>query len=72
MAISSNATHTINGIGWLPPFPTDLGLAFNSKNFEIENRSVFADITFHISDDLDLIAGGRFSWSWDCTCSPGC
>lgn len=62
VAISTNATHTINGIGWLPPFPEDLGLAFNSKNFEIENKSVFADMTFHMTDSLDIIAGGRFSW----------
>jgi iron complex outermembrane recepter protein len=66
VAISTNATAgmTIGGttFGWLPPFPTGLGLAFNTKNFEIENKSLFADLTFHMTDTLDLIAGGRFSW----------
>jgi len=62
VGISTNATALINGTtGWLPPFPTGLGLAFNEKNFEIENKSIFADMTFHLSDSLDLIAGGRFS-----------
>jgi iron complex outermembrane recepter protein len=62
VGISTNATALINGTtGWLPPFPQGLGLAFNEKNFEIENKSIFADMTFHMTDTLDLIAGGRFS-----------
>ncbi|MFT5134273.1 MAG: iron complex outermembrane receptor protein [Gammaproteobacteria bacterium] len=62
VGISTNATALINGTtGWLPPFPQGLGLAFNEKNFEVENKSIFADMTFHMTDTLDLIAGGRFS-----------
>lgn len=86
VGISTNATALINGTtGWLPPFPTGLGLAFNEKNFEIENKSLFADITFHLTDTLDIIAGGRFSWDQvdkglaaqgigpdgSCMCGPG-
>ncbi len=63
VAISTNATATINGVGWLPPFPEDLGLAFNDKSFVTEEQALFGDITFHMTDTLDLIAGGRFTHS---------
>lgn len=49
------------GVGLLPPFPPDLGLLLNSKNFEVESKAVFADLTFHLTENLDLIAGGRFT-----------
>ncbi len=89
VAIATNATDTmtIGGTtyGWLPPFPADLGLAFNHKSFETEEQALFADLTFHMSDNLDLIAGGRFTHSQvdksllangigpdgSCACGPG-
>ena len=63
VAVSTNATATLNGFGWLPPFPEDLGLAFNTKGYEVEEQAVFADMTFHLTDSLDLIAGGRLTQS---------
>ncbi len=65
VAISTNPTATLNGNGCcgLPPFPEDLGLAFNGKSFETEEQAIFADMTFHLTDTLDLIAGGRFTHS---------
>lgn len=63
VAISTNPTHTLNGVGWLPPFPQGLGLAFNTKNYEVEEQAVFGDLTLHLTDTLDLIAGGRFTQS---------
>jgi iron complex outermembrane receptor protein len=61
VAVSTNATATIGGVGWLPPFPEGLGLALNQKSFKIEGAAVFADLTWHVSDQLDLIIGGRYS-----------
>ena len=63
VAVSTNATATLNGVGWLPPFPEDLGLAFNTKGYDVEEQAIFADLTFHMTESLDLIAGGRFTQS---------
>ena len=63
VAVSTNATASLNGVGWLPPFPEDLGLAFNSKGYEVEEQALFGDLTFHMTESLDLIAGGRFTRS---------
>ena len=63
VAVSTNATHSLNGVGWLPPFPEDLGLAFNRKGYEVEEQALFGDLTFHMTESLDLIAGGRFTRS---------
>ena len=63
VAVSTNATATLNGVGWLPPFPEDLGLAFNRKGYEVEEQALFGDMTFHMTESLDLIAGGRFTRS---------
>ena len=63
VAVSTNATATLNGVGWLPPFPEDLGLAFNRKGYDVEEQALFGDITFHMTESLDLIAGGRFTRS---------
>ncbi len=62
-AVSTSPTHTINGVGWFPPFPEDLGLNKNRKRFEIEEVALFGDVTYHFSDTLDLILGGRFTHS---------
>ena len=63
VAVSTNATATLNGVGWLPPFPEDLGLAFNRKGYDVEEQALFGDMTFHLTESLDLIAGGRFTRS---------
>ena len=52
---------SIGGVGILPPFPDGLGLLLNSKNHEVTGIAVFGDVTYHLTDSLDLIAGGRFS-----------
>ncbi len=61
VAISSQPTATINGVGWLPPFPEGLGLALNNKKWEVESLAIFADYTWHASDSLDLIVGARYT-----------
>jgi iron complex outermembrane receptor protein len=61
VAISSDPTATFNGVGFLPPFPTGLGLALNTKNFEVESLALFADATWHATDALDLILGARYT-----------
>ncbi len=61
VAVSSDPTATINGIGFLPPFPPGLGLARNSKNFEVESLAVFGDLTWSPSDALDVIVGARYT-----------
>ena len=61
VAVSTQPTATINGVGVLPPFPVGLGLALNSKKWELESWAVFADFTWHYSDKLDLIVGARYT-----------
>jgi iron complex outermembrane receptor protein len=61
VAISSNPTATINGVGVLPPFPEGLGLALNHKEFEVKSKAVFVDYTLHVNDQLDLTAGARYT-----------
>ena len=45
----------------LPPWPADLGLGFNEKNFEVSSIAAFADLTWQLTDKMDLIAGGRYT-----------
>jgi iron complex outermembrane receptor protein len=61
VAVSSDPTATINGVGFLPPFPQGLGLALNTKNFEVDSAAVFADATWHATDRLDVILGARYT-----------
>ncbi|NKB36970.1 MAG: TonB-dependent receptor [Gammaproteobacteria bacterium] len=62
VGVGAELGHTApGGVGLLPPFPPNLGLALNSKNFEVESKAIFADLTFHMTENLDLIAGGRFT-----------
>ena len=61
VAIATQATATLGGAGWLPPFPEGLGLALNSKKFEVESIAVFADYTWHASDQWDVTFGGRYT-----------
>jgi iron complex outermembrane receptor protein len=61
VAVSTQPTATIDGVGILPPFPTGLGLARNTKKWELESWAVFADFTWHTTDRLDLIVGARYT-----------
>lgn len=48
----------------LPPpavFPVGICLQCNDKNFEVQSIAVFTDLTWHFSDKLDLIVGGRYT-----------
>jgi iron complex outermembrane receptor protein len=60
--VDGNPATTADQFGFLPPFPEGLGLALNHKNFEVTQMAAFADLTFHLTDDLDIIAGGRFTF----------
>ena len=61
VAVSSSPTATIDGIGFLPPFPPGLGLALNQKNFEVESLAIFGDLTWSPSDRWDITVGARFT-----------
>ena len=61
VAISTQSTATVGGAGWLPPFPEGLGLALNSKNWEVESLAIFADYNWHVNDQLDVIFGARYT-----------
>jgi iron complex outermembrane receptor protein len=61
VAVSTSATATINGVGVLPPFPEGLGLAKNTKEFKVESQAIFADVTWHASDRLDVSVGARYT-----------
>ncbi|MSQ99615.1 MAG: hypothetical protein EXR85_10040 [Xanthomonadales bacterium] len=61
VAVSSEATATINGVGVLPPFPDGLGLALNSKEFKVTSKAIFADFTYHVTEAFDLTAGARYT-----------
>ena len=61
VAIATQATATLGGVGWLPPFPEGLGLALNNKAFEVQSLAVFADYTWHASDQWDITFGGRYT-----------
>jgi len=65
VAISTDPTATIvkDGVtyGFLPPFPEGLGLALNAKDFKVESAAAFVDFTWHVSDQLELIAGARYT-----------
>ena len=61
VAISTNPTASIDGVGFLPPFPQGLGLALNNKNFEVDSFAIFADFNFRLNEKLDLTVGARYT-----------
>jgi iron complex outermembrane receptor protein len=61
VGISTQPTATLNGVGWLPPFPEGLGLALNNKKWELESFAFFADYTWHATEKLDLVVGARYT-----------
>lgn len=83
VGISSNPTATINGIGFLPPFPEGLGLLLNEREFNVTSNAIFADVSWQLSPTLELIVGGRytrdkvenrlssFGTAPSCGCGPG-
>lgn len=66
VGISSDPTAqiTVNGItspGILPPFPEGLGLALNTKAFEVDSYAFFGDFTWHATSQLDVTVGARYT-----------
>lgn len=61
VAVSSNATATVDGVGFLPPFPAGLGLARNTKSFQVDSKALFADVTWHLNERADIFAGARYT-----------
>ena len=61
VAVSSDPTGTIDGVSFLPPFPTGLGLFLNEKRFEVDSAALFTDLTFYLSDAFELFVGGRYT-----------
>ncbi len=61
VSVSGDSTATMGGIGFLPPFPDDLGLLLNRRKFEVDSIALFADYTWHTTDKLDLIFGARYT-----------
>tara|TARA_R110001592_G_scaffold337300_1_gene623720 strand:- start:337530 stop:339998 length:2469 start_codon:yes stop_codon:yes gene_type:complete len=61
VATSTQPTATLDGVGWLPPFPAGLGLARNSKKWELKSFAFFADYTWHATDKWDFVVGARYT-----------
>jgi iron complex outermembrane recepter protein len=65
VAVSSDPTATLtrNGTvyGFLPPFPTGLGLALNNKSFKVESVAGFADLTWHFTSAAEGFIGARYT-----------
>ena len=40
VGIFTQPTATLDGVGWLPPFPEGLGLALNTKKWELERKKI--------------------------------
>lgn len=70
--VQLGTTTTVDGvdhaaIGSLPPtflndiFGRPFCLACQRDDFELESIAVFADVTLHVSDRLDLTLGGRYT-----------
>ena len=59
---TSPTMHSLHGVIWGLPPVANFGLQRNTKYFKLENKSIFADVTYHAIDRLDLVAGGRISW----------
>ncbi len=49
------------GISLLPAIPPGTVLAGSFKRFELTSIAVFADFTWHATDQLDVIVGGRYT-----------
>ncbi len=64
VAVSTQPTATtaaVDGVGVLPPFPEGLGLALNSKNFELKSAAVFSDLTWRWTERLETFIGLRYT-----------
>ncbi len=47
--------------GLLPPIPPGFRINENNRKFETESWAIFADLTWHATEQIDVIVGGRFS-----------
>ncbi len=61
VAVSTQPTATLGGVGLLPPFPEGLSLYLNHKTWELESYAAFADLTWHFSEKFDVIVGARYT-----------
>lgn len=61
VAVGSNPTGTIGGVGIFPPFQEGLGLLRNDKKWELESWAAFGDLTWHFGEKLDVIVGARYT-----------
>lgn len=61
VAVSTQPTATMGGVGLLPPFPAGLSLYLVNKKWELESYAAFADLTWHFSEKLDVILGARYT-----------
>lgn len=61
VTVSGDPTALMNGVGFLPPFPSGLSLYLQNKDFKVESKALFADVTWHLSKQLDLIVGARYT-----------
>ena len=62
--IGAGAATPIDGVVLLPPpfvFPPGLCLQCNDKRFEVDSTALFGDLTFRLSQRLDLSLGGRYT-----------
>lgn len=56
-AIGFNLSPTIPGNPPIPPFAANAGLDQVQKSY-----SLFGDLTYHLTDNLSIEAGGRYTW----------
>jgi iron complex outermembrane receptor protein len=61
IAVSTQPTGTVDGVGFLPPFPVGLALVDNKKKWELESWAVFGDYTWHATEKWDLVVGARYT-----------
>lgn len=47
--------------GLLPPIPAGFRINENERSFETKSLAFFVDGTYHVTDQLDLTAGGRYT-----------
>lgn len=48
-------------IGLLPPIPAGFRINENNKIFKTRSLAAFADVTWHVTPRLELVAGGRYT-----------
>jgi iron complex outermembrane receptor protein len=51
----------IDGAVLLPFIPDDFCFSCTDRHFELSSASIFTDLTYHATSNLELIGGGRFT-----------